>query len=76
MSEFLAGERRAKQNACTVLRFGDEGCLLLCKNLTGSRNITQLSLTYCDLGTVCGGPLGQLLIETAIAYVFTPLPRW
>ncbi len=52
-----------------IFRFGDEGCLLLCANLANNRGITRLSLTYCDLGPVCGNPLGRLLVQTAIAYI-------
>ena len=57
-----------RESGC-VFRFGDEGCLLLCSVLADNRNITRLSLTYCDLGVVCGNPLGRLLVQTAIAWV-------
>ncbi len=50
-----------------MFRFGDEGCLLLCANLSNNRCITQLSMNYCDLGPVCGNPLGLLLVQTSIA---------
>lgn len=52
----------------SVFRFGDEGCLLLCANLVENRGITNLSLAYCDIGPVCGEPLGRLLVQTAIRY--------
>ncbi len=54
-----------------MFRFGDEGCLLLCANLADNRSITRLSLTYCDLGPACGNPLGRLLVQTAITYVYS-----
>ncbi|CAF1110917.1 unnamed protein product [Adineta steineri] len=50
--------------------FGDEGCLFLCSNLLENRGITRLSLTYCDIGPVCGAPLGQLLVQTAITEIY------
>ncbi|CAF3619437.1 unnamed protein product [Adineta steineri] len=50
--------------------FGDEGCLFLCSNLLENRGITRLSLTYCDIGPVCGTPLGQLLVQTAITEIY------
>ncbi|CAF2054997.1 unnamed protein product [Rotaria magnacalcarata] len=68
----------ASFNICRTLRivnldfneFGDEGCLLLCNNLAGNQCITRLSLTYCDLGPICGAPLGRLLVETALAEIY------
>lgn len=54
-------------------RFGDEGCFLLCSVLTDNRCVTRLSLTYCDLSSECGAPLGRLLVQTAIRFV-TVLP--
>jgi Ran GTPase-activating protein (RanGAP) involved in mRNA processing and transport len=53
----------------SMFRFGDEGCLLLCANLADNRSITRLSLTYCDLGPVCGNRIGRLLVQTAITYL-------
>lgn len=51
----------------SLSRFGDEGCLLLCNNLVGNQGIMRLSMTYCDLGPVCGAPLGRLLVQTAVS---------
>jgi hypothetical protein len=45
--------------------------------LADNRGITRLSLTYCDLGPVCGSPLGELLVQTAIAYILNlPFSDW
>lgn len=47
-------------------RFGDEGCLGLCKGLQGNKVLLSLSLCYCDLGIKSGTPLGELISSTAI----------
>ena len=47
-------------------RFGDKGCLELCKGLASNTSLLSLNLSYCDLTAKSGEYLGDLLCTTAL----------
>lgn len=48
-------------------RFGDRGCLELCRGLENNQSLVSLSLNYCKLTSKSGDHLGRILCTTALA---------
>ena len=49
-----------------IIRFGDEGCLVMCDGIAGNYVLQYLSMDFCGLTPAVGEKLGQAILTSGI----------